>query len=621
MTPWHHRIGTRLNLIIALVCAIAIVGLWLTTLQRISSERGQAIAAAMKSNSNLAIAFEQQVFRTLKAAEQVAAFVREQYQDQDGQIDLQQWISQRIIREEMFNIVSVVNETGSIVSSSQITGTVNYHDREFFQAQLVDHGDELFISPPVFGRISGRWQIPMSLRIQYADGSFGGVVVMSVDPSNFTEFYLHADLGRRGLLELTGLDGSVYSRKMGDDGQYTPNAIGLASTHRQQEPDGSFVDDGSHLDGVQRIVSYRSMTGYPLVVTVGTCYTQELAPVMQRRTYYLLAAGCATAVLLGFAWLLMLTLSRQRAAADALQSSESLYRATFHQAAMGIAHISPDGRILRANEKFCLMLGYESEELLDKTLFDLSDEDNQVSIRQFLKHRLSAYSAIFSPEMEKPYRRKDGSTLWVCEALGVVRDAQGKPDFLVVVTQDITARKDLEAKLAHDAMHDSLTGLPNRVMFHDRLNRVLESARRHQRLAAVLYVDLDGFKAVNDNHGHTVGDMLLQQVAQRLADCMRAEDTVSRFGGDEFGIVLTSLSQAQDCETVGAKVIEAVSAPFDLDGIQVSVSASVGAAVYPLHGNNAAKLVSHADAAMYAAKKAGKNRFSWDSLPGKQTDA
>src|SRR5690606_11340918 len=128
----------------------------------------------------------------------------------------------------------------------------------------------------------------------------------------------------------------------------------------------------------------------------------------------------------------------------------------------------------------------------------------------------------------KAYRRKDGAVLWVCEALGVVKDAQGRPEFLVAVTQDISARKELEARLSHDALHDALTGLPNRVMFHDRFARVLESARRYGRHAAVFYIDLDGFKSVNDRWGHAAGDVLLQQVARRLEGCVRAEDTVAR---------------------------------------------------------------------------------------------
>lgn len=603
--------GWGLDLLICLLCAVAIAGIWLTTLQRIDVEREHAVAAAMKSNSNLAIAFEQQVFRTLKAAEQVAAFVREHYLHKGDSVDLQAWVEQGVIRESMFTIVSVVDEHGAIVhSTGHHTGAVNYADRAFFVEQRESAEDALFISQPVLGRVSGRWQIPMSLRMTHADGSFAGVVVMSVDPANFTGFYTQADLGEVGLLELSGLDGMVRGRKIGNQNSFGLDAEGLSWYRRRaEEPDGHFIDDGAGADGVSRIISYRTMAGYPLMVTAGTARDDELAPVMQRRMNYLRVAGAATLALVLFATLLILVLRRQRAAADALRTSEAVFRATFHQAAMGIAHIKPDGRILGANDKFCRMLGYTIEELRARTVFDLSDADAQEEARRFLASRLSPQAPDASPEIEKTYCRKDGTALWVCEALSAVGGQHGRPDFLVVVSQDITARKALEARLSHDALHDALTGLPNRVMFRDRFARVIESARRRGDLAAVLYIDLDGFKEVNDTHGHAAGDALLQQVARRLEACVRAEDTVSRFGGDEFGIVLAALGNELDCEVVGQKVVAALAQPFEVDGLVLHVSASVGAAVFPLQGDDATMLMARADAAMYAAKNAGKNRF------------
>lgn len=318
-----------------------------------------------------------------------------------------------------------------------------------------------------------------------------------------------------------------------------------------------------------------------------------------------------SAALVGGAGLLLWALARQRRVARALHANEALFRATFHQAAMGIVHITPQGHILRANEKYCHMLGYTSEELRTRSLFDLSEGPAREAARQFLAERLADHSHTLSPEIEKPYLRKDGSTLWVCEALGVVRGAGGTPDLLVAVVQDITARKNLEARLAHDARHDALTGLPNRLLFQDRFTQVLDSARRHGWRAAVLYLDLDGFKAVNDLHGHAAGDLLLRQVAQRLQGCVRAEDTVSRFGGDEFGLVLATADAVDDCAQVAAKVLHVLALPFDLDGVRVQVSASVGAALFPDHGDDIATLVARADSAMYAAKKAGKNRFCY----------
>ena len=611
--PWLSSVTAPWRFTVLLVCALAVASIWLATLQRIAFEREQAASAVMQSNANLAIAFEQQMFRTLKAAEQIAAFVREEYLRSGPDIPLQQWVQDDVIREEMFTIASVVDEAGNVAASSRPhAGLVNYADRDFFKAQRDERSDHLFVSPPVLGRITGRWQVPMSLRITRPDGSFGGVVVMSVDPSHLTDFYRQGRLGTQGLLEVSGLDGMVRARETGGQARFGMPAHAMPWMQRQAAvPEGSFVDSGQAGDGVARIVSYRTMRDYPLVLTVGTAYAQAMASAQQRRARYLSVAGGATAALVGGAGLLLWALARQRRVARALHANEALFRATFHQAAMGIVHITPQGHILRANEKYCHMLGYTSEELRTRSLFDLSEGPAREAARQFLAERLADHSHTLSPEIEKPYLRKDGSTLWVCEALSVVRGACGTPDLLVAVVQDITARKNLEARLAHDARHDALTGLPNRLLFQDRFTQVLDSARRHGWRAAVLYLDLDGFKAVNDLHGHAAGDLLLRQGAQRLQGCVRAEDTVSRFGGDEFGLVLTTADAVDDCAQVAAKVLHVLALPFDLDGVRVQVSASVGAALFPDHGDDIATLVARADSAMYAAKKAGKNRFCY----------
>lgn len=604
MAPSLQRIGKRPSEAVVLICAAVLLVIWLSTFQRMDFEREQAVAATMHSNSNLAIAFEQQTSRTLMAAEQVAALVREQYLRTGDNIGLAQWAEQRVIREDMFTIISVINAEGNVVDSSYTSARANYSDRDFFKAQRDSQSDELFINPPVIGRISGEARVPMSLRMSRPDGSFAGVVILSVGPSNFTGFYNQADLGGRGMLELTGLDGVVRARKIGQENSYGQDARQLGWFVRQSESQtGSFIDDGALLDGVARIVSYRVLPGYPVMVAVGTAYDDALAPVLQRRTYYLAAAGAGSAILLVFAYLLIVQLDRRRKTVIALEASEVLYRATFHQAATGIARATPEGEILEANQKFHDMLGFESDELNGRMLVELSDPDCRHKTQRFLARCVSEDVSGASSEIEKSYRRKDGSRLWVHEALGVVREADGSPLYLVIITQDITKRKELEARLSYDAMHDMLTGLANRNMFYDRLDHVLASARRNGRLAAVLYMDLDGFKEVNDTHGHAVGDMLLQHVAQRLQNSMRAEDTVARFGGDEFAIVLAAISTETDSQKVIIKLAEVLSEPYQIEGFVLQISASMGAAVFPVNGADARALILHADGEMYAAKR------------------
>ncbi|MFG5408413.1 sensor domain-containing diguanylate cyclase [Piscinibacter sakaiensis] len=349
------------------------------------------------------------------------------------------------------------------------------------------------------------------------------------------------------------------------------------------------------------------------MVAVGTAADDDLGPVAQRRRTYLGVAALASLAILAFATTLVAVLTRQRAVAEALLASEALFRATFHQAAMGIAHVAPDGRILRANETFCRLLGYPLELLRARTLFELADPAGQAEARAFLERRLAADDAV-SPEAEAMYRRRDGRALWVHQALSVVPGPEGRPAFLVVVVQDISDRKALEQRLAHAALHDALTGLPNTVMFRDRLARVLESAQRHGRPAAVLFLDLDGFKSVNDRHGHAAGDAVLQQAAGRLRDGLRAEDTVARLGGDEFGLVLATLGEGRDAGRVAAKLLESMARPFELAAGPVRLSCSIGIALFPLHGRarvsaraGAAPARSSAGAALPRARAASRD--------------
>lgn len=615
---WRDGLPAPLNAVVALVCALIIAGLWWNTLGRIRLERSEAIAAAKQANANLAIAYEEQIARTLKAAEQVAALAREHYLEH-GKASLRQvsaelrtWAARGVIRESMFTIISIVDAQGRLIASSQPHGAVDYSDRPFFLAQQRNTQDTLYVGAPVLGRVSGHWQVPMSLRITQADGRFGGVVVLSVDPAQFTRFSQEIQLHGQGLLELTGIDGIVRSRSIGGSQTFGATAARLPWLHgRSQAGEGERVDDGGALDGVARVMSFRSVSGYPLIVAIGTPLQDELAPALHRRGTYLAQASVASALLLLLTALLLTLLARQRAAMQALAASEARFHATFRQAASGMAHIAPDGTLLAANEKFCNLLGYGLAELRGRDTIALCDGAHQEAQRGRIAACLAAPAGTDAPQAETCYRRKDGSAQWVAETLGAVSDAHGQPVFIIVVAQDIGERKALEARLSHAATHDALTGLPNRVLMLQRLEQALGNARGEGAQVGVLCLDLDGFKQVNDLHGHAMGDLLLQQVAQRLRECLRANDMVARFGGDEFSLLLPVVADAQDCETVARKALQALALPFVLQQAQAQISASVGIALYPRHGADANALLAHADHAMYRAKHLGKNQLSW----------
>jgi diguanylate cyclase (GGDEF)-like protein len=193
--------------------------------------------------------------------------------------------------------------------------------------------------------------------------------------------------------------------------------------------------------------------------------------------------------------------------------------------------------------------------------------------------------------------------------INVARMELGETRHFVCLVRDIAERKQAEAKLTQLALYDQLTGLPNRTMFYERLTALLPQARRTKSEMALLFIDLDGFKVVNDTLGHSIGDQLLQEVGKRLRACIRESDTAARMGGDEFTVILNNLQDSEQTTNIAEKIINAINQPMHLNGKICKVGASIGIAIYPNHAENAHDLVRAADSAMYHAKASGKNAY------------
>ena len=207
--------------------------------------------------------------------------------------------------------------------------------------------------------------------------------------------------------------------------------------------------------------------------------------------------------------------------------------------------------------------------------------------------------------------QRDGREIFIEDSAAALYDREGNINGAVIVFRDVTAKRAMEEKLAHAAEHDPLTGLPNRALLYDRVGQAIILARRQKGQTAVLFLDLDGFKNVNDTLGHPIGDKLLQSVAQRLLNCVRAPDTVSRQGGDEFIVLLQELKRPEDASATAARLLHAVSVVHLIDGHSIHVTGSLGVAVYPGDGQDAETLIKNADAAMYLAKKSGRRSYQF----------
>jgi diguanylate cyclase (GGDEF)-like protein/PAS domain S-box-containing protein len=272
----------------------------------------------------------------------------------------------------------------------------------------------------------------------------------------------------------------------------------------------------------------------------------------------------------------------------------------------GIIIVDADNNIQHVNPAFTRLTGYSPEEVLGRNPRMLaSGKQGKVFYADMWKSLLE----VGHWEGELWNRRKDGESFLESLAIYTLKDAQGKVVNRIGVFSDITQSRIEQETVAHHAQHDFLTGLPNRLLFRDRFNRQLAVAKRYSRKFAVMYIDLDRFKPVNDTLGHQAGDLLLMAVAERLSSLVREIDTVSRFGGDEFALLVSEVMTRKDVNSLAEKILAALSRPFELEGHKVTISGSLGIAIYPDDGIDMETILSNADAAMYKAKRKGANTY------------
>lgn len=265
-------------------------------------------------------------------------------------------------------------------------------------------------------------------------------------------------------------------------------------------------------------------------------------------------------------------------------------------------------RVVRVNMAFCHLTGFTSREALGEPPMSFVAEDQQAESGDEIADSLKARGH-WSGEIW--FRRKGGGTFPTWCSVSLVRNEEGDITHYISLFSDITERKQAEQRIRYLAQHDALTDLPNRILFQDRLALAIASARRQQEKLALLFIDLDRFKHINDTLGHAVGDGLLKLVAQRIAYGLRACDTVSRQGGDEFVVLLTALETPENAHTVAKKLLDTLSRPFSVDGHELTVSGSIGIAMFPDDGQDADTLLKHADLAMYHAKRSGRNNVQF----------
>jgi diguanylate cyclase (GGDEF)-like protein/PAS domain S-box-containing protein len=298
-------------------------------------------------------------------------------------------------------------------------------------------------------------------------------------------------------------------------------------------------------------------------------------------------------------------ISERRRAQRELEQREQRFRAIVEKSWSGVALLDEKLDFVYAGASTSRLLGYGEEELIGKHFLTFVHPRERGSSEQLFRSLTENAGSDMQGELR--FLHRSGSWVWLeGYAQNLLHDES--VGAIVVNYRDVSQRKATERQLEYQAYYDALTGLPNRLLFRDRVINAIAQARRNRRGMAVMYLDLDHFKNVNDGLGHSVGDALLSEVAMRLATCVRASDTISRLGGDEFTILLNETSTGEAVASVARKVLQSLARPFRVDGHELFVTASIGISLFPADGDDVETLLKSADSAMYRAKELGRNQ-------------
>jgi diguanylate cyclase (GGDEF)-like protein/PAS domain S-box-containing protein len=295
-------------------------------------------------------------------------------------------------------------------------------------------------------------------------------------------------------------------------------------------------------------------------------------------------------------------------AKQGLKESEARFRAMFKFAPIGMAIIGIDGRWLKVNSELCEMLGFTEDELLSRTMLDLTHPEDMHGSLNLLHQSVSG--ELDQYRMQARYFHKNGNTVWISSSICKILDAAGNPLHLIAQMENITDAKSNQELVQHLEYHDVLTNLPNRRLLIDRINQNLMQAKRHKRLMAVILLDIDDFRQINETYGHKVGDEMLKIVAERLSKCVRSVDTISRQGGDEFVVVLAEISKAQDAQIVANAILKDISEPISVGHLELHTTTSLGIAIYsPGSSDDVERLLEKARKALFEVKEEGRNGY------------
>jgi len=607
---FRFLVAIAAGLLGAAVLAIGLTVWWL---------RLDAIEDATKDSDHLAIVLAEQTNRAVQSIDLVLDEIQKRLENlgarsQDNFGHLQQDITtyhsltDSLSHLSQAALIALIDKNGRALVTTQKwpTPTIDLTNRDYFQHFKNNDDRGVYVGTPVNDHITGLETIFFGKRINDSNNAFLGMIVVGVRLSYFQHIYNSITSFPDQLFLLVRNDGTVIVRYPDRKNRAGEKIASDSPWYRMVLQGGGHFRSPSHFDGLNRLMAVRPLRDYPLVINVGMSEATALASWRNHAITIgigtLLVIICSVFLLRALANHIKRLVSSEAALAD----EQAKVDAALSTMSQGLVMFDSSGRLVVCNRRYLKMYGLSPDIVRPGC-----------TLRELLRHRAEIGSSVADDSEQYITELLDAighgkifhkiTTLSDGRIVSVANHPMVDGGW-VATHEDVTEEKRAEERIVHVAHHDALTGLPNRILFSEQLRQALKRVRRGERLA-VLYIDLDRLKRVNDTLGHPVGDRLLKGVADRLRGCIRDIDTVARLSGDEFAIIQSSIERPSDAAALAKRIRAAIREPIDLNGHQVVVDTSIGISIAPNDGTELDELLKTADIALYEAKNTGRGTY------------